>query len=180
MVFSQRFSYDDKQFLRLLNIIANVLRFNSGLMGQVSGCEKSEYDGLIKKYKWTHWILKEVILKKNLWNDCSNMLMLIPEKQSCSLLCAFLPQMYNVFPWLVEHLPGPQHSVFAQIKGLRDFVEKKIQEHKETLDPSSPRDYIDCFLIRMNQVGINFRIICFVKGTLPHPLCFMLKLLFVC
>ncbi|XP_030263901.1 cyclin-dependent kinase-like 1 [Sparus aurata] len=37
------------------------------------------------------------------------------------------------------------------MKELREFVEKKIQEHKETLDPSSPRDYIDCFLIRMNQ-----------------------------
>ena len=36
MVFSERFSYDDKQFLRLLDIINAVLKFNSELVGQVS------------------------------------------------------------------------------------------------------------------------------------------------
>nr|XP_046245806.1 cytochrome P450 2F3-like [Scatophagus argus] len=93
MVFSQRFSYDDKKFLHLLSMINGVLKFNS----------------------------------------------------------SFLGQMYNIFPWLMEHLPGPQHTMFAHIKELREFVKMKIQEHKDTLDPSSPRDYIDCFLIRMDQ-----------------------------
>nr|XP_020504897.1 cytochrome P450 2G1-like [Labrus bergylta] len=93
LVFGERFDYDDKQFLNLLSIIADVLRFNSSPKGQ----------------------------------------------------------MYNIFPWLMEHLPGQQHKVFAQIEELRGFVKTKIQEHKETLDPSSPRDFIDCFLIRMNQ-----------------------------
>uniref|UniRef100_A0A4W6CS23 Cytochrome P450, family 2, subfamily Y, polypeptide 3 n=1 Tax=Lates calcarifer TaxID=8187 RepID=A0A4W6CS23_LATCA len=71
LVFSQRFVYEDKQFLHLLNIISEILRFNNCPVGQVSKCWK--------------------------------------------------------------------------------FIRMKIQEHKETLDPSSPRDYIDCFLIRMNQ-----------------------------
>ncbi|KAM7398942.1 hypothetical protein PAMP_018243 [Pampus punctatissimus] len=51
----------------------------------------------------------------------------------------------------MERLPGYQHTVFAQIEEVRAFIQMKIQEHKETLDRSSPRDYIDCFLIRMNQ-----------------------------
>lgn len=37
MVFGERFNYDDKQFLELLHIIAEVLRFNSSFLGQVSG-----------------------------------------------------------------------------------------------------------------------------------------------
>ena len=102
-----------------------------------------------------------------------------PGETKLQFALCFLSQMYNIFPWLLEHLPGPQHAIFAQMKELRDFVEKKIQQHKETLDPSSPRDYIDCFLIRMNQVGKNFRIICFVKGTLPRSMSFLLKLLFI-
>ncbi|TNN01188.1 hypothetical protein fugu_010570 [Takifugu bimaculatus] len=64
---------------------------------------------------------------------------------------SFLGQMYNVFPWILEHLPGPQHTMFSHINFLREFIKKKIQEHKESLDPSSPRDYIDTFLIRMEQ-----------------------------
>uniref|UniRef100_A0A4W6CSK9 Cytochrome P450, family 2, subfamily Y, polypeptide 3 n=1 Tax=Lates calcarifer TaxID=8187 RepID=A0A4W6CSK9_LATCA len=91
LVFSQRFVYEDKQFLHLLNIISEILS------------------------------------------------------------CTSLPQLYNIFPWLMERLPGHQHTVFAQIEEIREFIRMKIQEHKETLDPSSPRDYIDCFLIRMNQ-----------------------------
>lgn len=61
--------------------------------------------------------------------------------------------MYNIFPWITEHLPGPQHKIFKHIEELKAFIKMKIQEHKETLDPNSPRDYIDCFLIRMEQVS---------------------------
>lgn len=52
----------------------------------------------------------------------------------------------------MEWLPGEQHKMFARIDELREFVMKKIQEHLDTLDPTSPRDYIDCFLMRLDQV----------------------------
>ncbi|XP_054477076.1 cytochrome P450 2G1-like [Anoplopoma fimbria] len=60
-------------------------------------------------------------------------------------------QLYNIFPGLMEWLPGRQHKVFARIEELREFIIKKIQEHQDTLEPGSPRDYIDCFLTRLNQ-----------------------------
>lgn len=76
--------------------------------------------------------------------------------------------MYNVFPSIMEHLPGSHHTMFRHIDFLRDFVKTKIKEHKESLDPSSPRDYIDCFLIRMEQVRNNsmfcLPVICFLEG----------------
>uniref|UniRef100_A0A3B3CSC9 Cytochrome P450 n=1 Tax=Oryzias melastigma TaxID=30732 RepID=A0A3B3CSC9_ORYME len=64
-------------------------------------------------------------------------------------------QLYNLFPWLMERLPGRQHTVFGYIEDVRKFAIKKIQEHKDTLDPNSPRDFIDCFLIRMDQEKNN-------------------------
>lgn len=64
----------------------------------------------------------------------------------------FFPQLYNIFPSIMERLPGPHQTVFAGIEEIRDFVRIKIDEHKATLDPSSPRDFIDCFLIRADQV----------------------------
>uniref|UniRef100_A0A3B3CSL4 Cytochrome P450 2G1-like n=2 Tax=Oryzias melastigma TaxID=30732 RepID=A0A3B3CSL4_ORYME len=63
--------------------------------------------------------------------------------------------MYNFFPWLMERLPGYQHTVFGYIEDTRKFIKKKIQEHKDTLDPRSPRDFIDCFLIRIDQEKNN-------------------------
>ncbi|KAJ4928130.1 hypothetical protein JOQ06_015927 [Pogonophryne albipinna] len=59
--------------------------------------------------------------------------------------------MYNVFPRIVEHLPGSHNTAFALIEEIKGFVSMQIQEHKETMDPSSPRDFIDSFLIRSNQ-----------------------------
>ncbi|KAG5269559.1 hypothetical protein AALO_G00203380 [Alosa alosa] len=93
LVFGQRFSYEDVNFLRLLRIIGATIRFASSPMGQ----------------------------------------------------------LYNLFPKLMDHLPGPHHNVFRQMEQLRIFIIEKIHQHKETLDPDNPRDYIDCFLIRLNQ-----------------------------
>ncbi|KAG8001820.1 Cytochrome P450 2A13 [Nibea albiflora] len=93
IVFGQRFSYDDKKFLHLLDVMSQILAFNNGFLGQ----------------------------------------------------------MYNIFPWIMEHLPGQHQTIFARIEEVREFLKMKIQEHKDTLDPNTPRDYIDCFLIRMDQ-----------------------------
>uniref|UniRef100_A0A672IMM0 Uncharacterized protein n=1 Tax=Salarias fasciatus TaxID=181472 RepID=A0A672IMM0_SALFA len=97
MVFGERFSYDDDQFLQLLQITADIIKFSSSPWGQ----------------------------------------------------------LYNVFPGLMEWLPGRHHKVFADIEKTRSFITKKIQAHRETLDPSSPRDYIDCFFNRINQEKDN-------------------------
>lgn len=60
--------------------------------------------------------------------------------------------MYNVFPRLMDWLPGRHHEMFDKFEKVRRFTMEKITEHQDTLDPSSPRDYIDCFLMRLHQV----------------------------
>ncbi|KAM9325621.1 cytochrome P450 2G1-like [Gastrophryne carolinensis] len=60
-------------------------------------------------------------------------------------------QMYNVFPNVVGKIPGPHNKMFKAVDGIQEFVAERVKEHKETLDPSSPRDFIDCFLLRMEQ-----------------------------
>ncbi|KAM9762852.1 cytochrome P450 2J4-like [Menidia menidia] len=60
-------------------------------------------------------------------------------------------QMYNTMPWLMKRLPGPHQRIFVLTQKIIDFIEVRIREHREELDPSSPRDYIDSFLIEMGQ-----------------------------
>uniref|UniRef100_A0AAY5KUM8 Cytochrome P450, family 2, subfamily Y, polypeptide 3 n=1 Tax=Esox lucius TaxID=8010 RepID=A0AAY5KUM8_ESOLU len=93
LVFGQRFSYEDANFLYLLNIFSSMLRFGSSPWGQ----------------------------------------------------------LYNIFPRLMECLPGQQHSLFTKVDEVREFIMKKIHEHQETMNPGNPRDYIDCFLTKLNQ-----------------------------
>uniref|UniRef100_A0A3B5QX37 Cytochrome P450 2J1-like n=1 Tax=Xiphophorus maculatus TaxID=8083 RepID=A0A3B5QX37_XIPMA len=60
-------------------------------------------------------------------------------------------QIYNVLPWLMKWLPGPHQRIFTISHEILDFIKVRIKEHKENLDPSSPRDYIDSFLIEMGE-----------------------------
>uniref|UniRef100_A0A3B4AM53 Cytochrome P450, family 2, subfamily Y, polypeptide 3 n=1 Tax=Periophthalmus magnuspinnatus TaxID=409849 RepID=A0A3B4AM53_9GOBI len=97
LVFGERFSYDDKHFLRLLQHISQIL-----------------------------------ILISSPW------------------------ALYNIFPRLMEWLPGGHQKAFKRIEELRKFVIEKVKEHEDTLDPNSPRDYIDCFLTREKGTSTEF------------------------
>ncbi|XP_041862225.1 cytochrome P450 2J4-like [Melanotaenia boesemani] len=63
----------------------------------------------------------------------------------------FTTQVYNTIPWLMKRIPGPHQEIFRVLQKIIDFVELKIKEHRADLDPSSPRDYIDSFLIEMEK-----------------------------
>ena len=62
-----------------------------------------------------------------------------------------------MFSSVMKHLPGPQQQAFKELKGLEDFITKKVEQNQSTLDPNSPRDFIDSFLIRMQQVNPEAR-----------------------
>ncbi|KAI4878171.1 hypothetical protein NFI96_011609 [Prochilodus magdalenae] len=97
LVFGERFSYDDTNLLRLLQVITALVRFGSSPWGQA----------------------------------------------------------YNVFPWLMQHLPGRHQSLLKETDELNVFIMERIRAHEESLDPDNPRDFIDCFLIRLNQEKDN-------------------------
>ncbi|XP_063287211.1 cytochrome P450 2G1-like isoform X2 [Pelobates fuscus] len=64
---------------------------------------------------------------------------------------SFWGQMYNVYPKLMEKLPGPHNKFFKAVDQVQEFIAERIKMHEETLDPTSPRDFIDSFLIKMEQ-----------------------------
>ncbi|XP_067319258.1 cytochrome P450 2C18-like [Anolis sagrei] len=60
-------------------------------------------------------------------------------------------KLFNVFPALMEWVPGPHHRMVTNFAKFREIVLEEAKEHRATLDPNSPRDFIDCFFIRMDQ-----------------------------
>nr|XP_033784826.1 putative inactive cytochrome P450 2G1 [Geotrypetes seraphini] len=63
--------------------------------------------------------------------------------------------MYTSYTGIMDHLPGPHNKIFQCFHGLVDFVTEKMKQNQETLDPDNPRDFIDCFLIKMQQEKQN-------------------------
>ncbi|XP_030362024.1 cytochrome P450 2C5-like [Strigops habroptila] len=62
-----------------------------------------------------------------------------------------IAMVYNTFPNIMHHLPGPHRKVLAECKKLIDYIQERVELHKLTLDPSCPRDYIDCFLMKAEK-----------------------------
>uniref|UniRef100_A0A674K596 unspecific monooxygenase n=1 Tax=Terrapene triunguis TaxID=2587831 RepID=A0A674K596_9SAUR len=97
IVFGDRFDYEDKKFVTLINIL--------------------EENGKLQRSPWT--------------------------------------ALYNFFPTLMDYLPGPHHRLFKNALEFRRFVLERVNMHKESLDPNCPRDFIDAFLIKMEEERKN-------------------------
>ncbi|KAM4800557.1 LOW QUALITY PROTEIN: cytochrome P450 2A10-like [Urocitellus parryii] len=62
-----------------------------------------------------------------------------------------ISSLFDMFYSVMKHLPGPQQQVFKNTQGLEDFVAKKVEQNQCTLDPNSPREFMDSFLIHMQE-----------------------------
>uniref|UniRef100_A0A8B9DKS7 unspecific monooxygenase n=1 Tax=Anser cygnoides TaxID=8845 RepID=A0A8B9DKS7_ANSCY len=60
-------------------------------------------------------------------------------------------QLYQMFPEILDYLPGPHNNVFKEIDAVKAFVAEEVKTHEAYLDPSSPQDFIDCFLSKIQH-----------------------------
>uniref|UniRef100_A0A8C0S2T7 Cytochrome P450 n=1 Tax=Canis lupus familiaris TaxID=9615 RepID=A0A8C0S2T7_CANLF len=47
-------------------------------------------------------------------------------------------QTYEMFSWLLQHLPGPHTQLLSHLSVLATFAVQQVQRHKESLDTSAP------------------------------------------
>ncbi|KAM9323993.1 cytochrome P450 2F2-like [Gastrophryne carolinensis] len=63
--------------------------------------------------------------------------------------------LYNIFPSLMDCIPGPHKDIGKNFQNIYDITNDSYKYHEKTLDPENPRDYIDCFLIKMRKEKDN-------------------------
>uniref|UniRef100_A0A8C8RNG3 Uncharacterized protein n=1 Tax=Pelusios castaneus TaxID=367368 RepID=A0A8C8RNG3_9SAUR len=61
-------------------------------------------------------------------------------------------QWYNIFSGIMSFLPGRHRKCFRDYELLKAFIRAQVASHRHSLDPSTPRDLIDYFLLRQAQV----------------------------
>nr|XP_048294918.1 cytochrome P450 2C18-like [Myodes glareolus] len=64
-------------------------------------------------------------------------------------------QICNNFPAIIDYLPGRHRQLLENFTFLKHYFLAKMIEHQESLDINNPRDFIDCFLIKMEQEKNN-------------------------
>ncbi|XP_030073612.1 cytochrome P450 2A13-like isoform X2 [Microcaecilia unicolor] len=97
IVFGNRFDYDDKEYLHLLQMIDEIFCGISSIWGQ----------------------------------------------------------LFDIFTSIMKHLPGPHNRIRRCFEVLEEYIAKKVKQNQETLDLNSPRDFIDSFLIKVEQEKQN-------------------------
>uniref|UniRef100_G3TZM7 Cytochrome P450 family 2 subfamily B member 6 n=1 Tax=Loxodonta africana TaxID=9785 RepID=G3TZM7_LOXAF len=75
--------------------------------------------------------------------------------QTFALVSSFSSQLYCIAHRLLKHFPGPHRQVYKNLQKVNTFISCSVAKHRETLDPSTPRDFIDTYLLRMDKEKSN-------------------------
>ncbi|XP_010220744.1 PREDICTED: cytochrome P450 2J2-like [Tinamus guttatus] len=64
---------------------------------------------------------------------------------------SFFHHLYELFPRLICHLPGPHEKALASYEILSSFTRREIRRHKERGIPEEPQDFIDFYLAHIEK-----------------------------
>ncbi|VTJ64335.1 Hypothetical predicted protein [Marmota monax] len=63
------------------------------------------------------------------------------------------PQLYDMFPWALRHLPGPHQEIFRYQEALQGFICHEIIRCK-LRTPEAPKNFISCYLTQITKVPL--------------------------
>ena len=66
-----------------------------------------------------------------------------------------LLQLFELYPSFLKYFPGSHRQIYKNLQEINVFIGRSVEKHRETLDPNAPRDFIDCYLLRMEKVGFG-------------------------
>uniref|UniRef100_A0A673HPK3 Uncharacterized protein n=1 Tax=Sinocyclocheilus rhinocerous TaxID=307959 RepID=A0A673HPK3_9TELE len=58
--------------------------------------------------------------------------------------------VFNLLP-IIKHFPGPHQKIYQNAEELKAFIREAVKTHRETLDPDSPRDFIDAYMLEIEK-----------------------------
>uniref|UniRef100_A0A8D1U1D9 Uncharacterized protein n=1 Tax=Sus scrofa TaxID=9823 RepID=A0A8D1U1D9_PIG len=67
------------------------------------------------------------------------------------IMSSFWGEMYNIFPNLLDWVPGPHRRLFQNFDRMKNLIALSVRDHQASHDPKSPRDFIDCFLTKIAE-----------------------------
>lgn len=63
--------------------------------------------------------------------------------------------VFEMFPRIMMFIPGKHQTILSNMQKLLQYVRKRVEKNKETLDLNNPRDYVDAFLIKIEKEKKN-------------------------
>ncbi|XP_053577673.1 cytochrome P450 2G1 isoform X1 [Bombina bombina] len=76
-------------------------------------------------------------------------------EETFSLMSSTWGQLEDTIPGLMKYIPGPHQKIYNVSEELISYLQDRVSLNQKSLDPDVPRDFIDCFLIKMEQEKTN-------------------------
>ncbi|XP_063793797.1 cytochrome P450 2F2-like [Pseudophryne corroboree] len=76
-------------------------------------------------------------------------------QDNVKIMCNPWGLLYNIYPEFMKYIPGPHKQLMKNYTFILDCIKKRVEKNMKTLDRNNPRDYIDCFLIKMEKEEKN-------------------------
>ncbi|KAM6222122.1 cytochrome P450 2B11-like [Rhynchocyon petersi] len=71
--------------------------------------------------------------------------------QTFALISSLSSQVFELFSGFLKYFPGTHRQVYNKMQEINAFIRQSVKKHRQTLDPSNPRDFIDVYLLRMDK-----------------------------
>ncbi|XP_026578937.1 cytochrome P450 2J2-like isoform X2 [Pseudonaja textilis] len=72
-------------------------------------------------------------------------------KTIVDFFAGFFHMVYDLFPTIMNYLPGPHKKALASTAWILSFAKQEIQKHKESSSLHEPQDFIDYYLLEMEK-----------------------------
>ncbi|XP_070609878.1 cytochrome P450 2J6-like [Erythrolamprus reginae] len=60
-------------------------------------------------------------------------------------------QLYNIFPWIMQHVPGPHQKAFPSRDFIQSFIREEIKKHQEAGHQENDQDFIHFYLDKIEK-----------------------------
>ncbi|XP_073481211.1 cytochrome P450 2C5-like [Aquarana catesbeiana] len=97
-------------------------------------------------------IIVSVLLNRRCEYDDPTLLSLMKCVTECMrLLGTPMARLYNMFPTLIDPLPGAHNNIVAYIKQLHNFMRETLTKRRKDLDVNNQRSLLDAFLAKQQE-----------------------------
>ncbi|XP_053328560.1 cytochrome P450 2G1-like [Spea bombifrons] len=126
------------------------------LVEELRTYEERSFDPAILISKAVSNVISSVVFGKRFdYHDKKFQRMLDIFYETFELMSSTWGQVQEMIPFIMNHIPGPHQKITALLEELNEFIAERVRINQESLDPNSPRDYIDCFLKKMEEEKNN-------------------------
>ncbi|XP_073405322.1 cytochrome P450 2G1-like [Dendrobates tinctorius] len=128
----------------------------SFLVEELTSHKGREFDAAIIITKAVSNVICSVVFGRRFsYDDARFHRMLDIFYETFELMSSIWAQIQDMIPMIMNHIPGPHQKITILLEELNDFIAEQVKLNQETLDQQSPRDYIDCFLVKMQEEKDN-------------------------